>query len=169
MLDRGAGRRIYELVVYTGLTRAEDVFAAAGVAKSVGYDILARLAQVGLIERQRGRLGPGTVTLDDVAARHHLDQVRADRIERHKAEREIWHTWLEQRFGPPPADPGPSPDTPTPHDAWTDTDTDAYLTAVLATGPPTDGRDDSTPSSDIAAESAALELLAAELGATVLA
>lgn len=172
VLDRGAGRRIYELVAYTGLTRAEDVFAAAGVSKSVGYDILARLARVGLIERQRGRLGPGTVTLDDVAERHHLDQVRADRIERHRAEREIWHTWLEQRFGPPPPDPGPS-DPPRIHDTWTDADTDAYLTAVLATGPPEPSPPPTFREAEAAVQDddleAALALLAAELGATVIA
>lgn len=148
-------RRVYELVVHRGLAEVKDVFAAAHVSPSTGYTSLAALATAGLIVRSRGRVGPGTTSLDDIASAHHLAQYRAQRIERHQRERAVWNTWLTLRENArnlPPPDHLVAPDIVIAEPC--DPHRDEYLSAVLATGPPqTD-------------EERALGLLAQILGAT---
>ena len=152
-------RRLYELVVHRQLDTPRELFAAAHVATSTGYDTLAALTTAGLISRSHGHLSAGPVTLDDIAAAHHLDQERAQRIQRHQRERDTWHTWLTARdhihHQPRTADDAAGC---TRINAAPDPHHEEYLSAVLATGPPT-----------IDEEHDALELLAEIVGARVLA
>lgn len=148
-------RRIYELIVHHGLTKCADVFAAAHTSASTGYTTVTALSTVGLITRRRGEVSPGSVTLDDIAAAHHLDEQRADRIQRHQRERAAWHSWLDLReeartWAAHPRTSGTAIGEP-------DHDRDEYLAAVLATGPPTPDE-----------EHHALELVAELIGGRVL-
>ena len=151
-------RRIYELIVHQQLERPRDVFVAAHTVPTTGYDTLAALKTAGLITHQHGHLSGGSMTLDDIAAAHHLDEERAARIRRHQHQRATWHAWLHTRdtgHDQPVAlyQPAASisvPDISDPH-------REDYLAVVLATGPPT--RDE---------EHHAIELLAELVGARVL-
>jgi hypothetical protein len=151
-------RRIYELIVHQQVESPRNVFAAAHVATSTGYDILAALRTTGLITHQRGHLSAGPVTLDDIAAAHHLEEQRTQRIQRHQRERASWHAWLIRRADAhhQPASQnhaaGPSAIAQA-HDAHHE----EYLSAVLSNGPPR-----------IDEESLAIELLAELVGARVL-
>lgn len=131
-------RRIYELIAHQGLSNPHDICAAAHVSTSTGYTSLAALATAGLILRGRGTVTSGPISLDTIAAAHHLDDHRAERIARYRQQRATWHTWLAIR------------DT---EHSLTTIDADEiraaaqsttpaaarqaqYLAAVLATGPP---------------------------------
>ena len=150
-------RRIYELIVDHELTKPEEIFAAAHTNTSTGYTTLAALSTAGLISRRRGQVSIGPVSLDNIAAAHHLDEQRAERIERHHRERAIWRNWLALRENAPTDDadhvndPQACTEPPDPHRA-------EYLTAVLTTGPPT-----------IDEEHDALQLLADLVGGRVVA
>ncbi|MEV6340959.1 hypothetical protein AB0M12_40345 [Nocardia vinacea] len=134
-------RRIYELITHTGISSPSEVFAAAHIGASSGYETLATLAQIGLITRDRGRIAPGERTLDDIAAAYGLHYVRAERIARHQRERKEWWTWLTLRFAAHHLDdtahddPWPNGLLDTP---WDTADQADYLAAVMATGPPLD-------------------------------
>lgn len=149
-------RRIYELIAHHGVTKCADIFAAAHASTSTGYTTLTALSTVGLITRRRGEVGPGPVTLDDIAAAHHLDEQRTARIQRHQRERAAWHSWLDLREEARTWAPHP-PASATAIDEPPDHDRDEYLAAVLATGPPT-----------LDEEHHALELLAELIGYRVL-
>jgi hypothetical protein len=151
-------RRTYEVIVHQHVERPCDVFAAAHMAATTGYDTLAALRIAGLITHQRGRLSAGPVTLDDIAAAHHLDEQRSQRIQRHQRERASWHTWLlsrdethHQRVSQQQMTDATG--TTRVHD----THHKEYLSAVLANGPPT-----------IDEEHDAIALLAELVGARVL-
>ncbi|OUS97403.1 hypothetical protein [Rhodococcus sp. NCIMB 12038] len=123
------GRTLYDLVRSGRVTTAADAFAAAQLGQSAGYAILTDLRVAGLITLDKGSLSVGHRTLDDVADDAGLEVVAAERVARHRAERLLWHTWLECRFGPPP----------------TDRDTvdqrDAALAAAIASSPVLDVQD----------------------------
>lgn len=129
-------RRIYELIVHRGLSNANDICAAAHVSTSTGYTTLAALATAGLIRRSRGAVACGPISLDVIAAAHHLDDQRAERITRHQRQRAVWHDWLAIRDAvrdlPAPGYPSAN------HVAVynTPTDHEEYLASVMATGPP---------------------------------
>jgi hypothetical protein len=151
-------RRIYELIVHQHMERAADVVTAAHISTTTGYDTLAALKIAGLITHQQGRLSAGPVTLDDIAAAHHLGEQRSQRIARHQRERANWHTWLASRdrtYHQPTTQhhAGDATDISDGHD----THQEEYLSAVLATGPPTADE-----------ETRAIELLAELLGGRVL-
>ena len=139
------------------LTKPEEIFAAAHTNTSTGYTTLAALSTAGLITGARGQVSIGPVSLDNIAAAHHLDEQRAERIERHHRERAIWRNWLALRENAPTDDadhvndPQACTEPPDPHRA-------EYLTAVLTTGPPT-----------IDEEHDALQLLADLVGGRVVA
>ncbi|WP_280476221.1 hypothetical protein [Nocardia asiatica] len=132
-------RAVYQLVVDTGLTSVTDVFAAAGVSRSTGYDTLAVLAQAGLITRGRGTVSPGQTTLDDIATAHGLHEVRADYLDRIQRQRAQWHAWLELRHQiPADHDDGAEPTVQlAPWDLDSGLD-EAIWAAQMATGPPSD-------------------------------
>lgn len=151
-------RRIYELIVHQQLERPRDVFAAAHTVPTTGYETLAALKTAGLITHQHGHLSAGPITLDDIAAAHHLDEERAARIRRHQHQRATWHAWLNTRntaHDQPIALDQPAADISVPD--ISDPHREDYLAVVLATGPPT--RDE---------EHHAIELLAELVGARVL-
>lgn len=91
-------RRVYELVAYYGLTSRADIHAAARVSGTAGDETLIALEVLGLITRTgRGTVGPGTTTLDSLAAAHDTDSVREERIARYRAQRDQWQAWLKDR------------------------------------------------------------------------
>lgn len=152
-------RRVYELITHRGLTTPADICAAAHISTSTGYSTFAALATAGLIVRTRGSVTPGPVSLDDIAAAHHLHEYRAERISRHRHQRATWHTWLAIR------DAERTPTTLDAHDVAAATQPTSaaaarhahYLDSVLATGPP--------PGDD---EAEILAMLAEMLGATII-
>lgn len=158
-------RRVYELIVYHGLTRKADVYAAAAIPRATGDAMVVELEIAGLIQRTGwGGVARGHTELGAIADRHRLAEYRRERLERHVAERAAWKAWLTSReqehFGMPAL---VVQETPVPGIACIGTDRvvdDAYLTAVMATGPP--------PRDDIEMERWAIEMIAELLGAHVL-
>lgn len=137
-------RRIYELITHHGLTRKRDLYAAAAVPRATGDAMVHDLRIAGLISvTGHGSVGPGAESLDKVAERHQLGEIRAARLEKHHTERLSWRRWLRERDqlrngGPPThdhnvADSAISDERPALAD-----DYDAWLESVMATGPPTD-------------------------------
>ncbi|SKO03808.1 Uncharacterised protein [Mycobacteroides abscessus subsp. massiliense] len=175
-------RRIYELVAYFGLRAVEDVFAAAKVSASTGKAVLADLIALNLLKRaDEGIVERGSRTLDDIAAEHDTDDELTARVAIYRAEREVWHAWLEHRQeeittsqhqAPHNADTHPREGNPT-GDPLIEK---AWLRAVMADGPPPiDEADIQLSRLERQAafatehEQAALRLLGEQLGARVLA
>lgn len=136
-------RRVFELVAYHGLTRKADIYAAAALPRATGDKMVTDLAIAGLLTTtgRRGTVAPGTVTLDGIAAQHHLEQTREERLERHRAERAAWHRWLddrEQQRNPLPAPVAATAQTFAPASIGTEDAQEhaAWREAVMATGPP---------------------------------
>ena len=91
-------RRIYELVAYHGVTQKADLYAAAAVPRATGDRLVTDLEIAGLLTKSGwGTVAAGSVTLDAVAQRLHLEQVREERLERHRTERAAWRRWLDER------------------------------------------------------------------------
>lgn len=172
-------RRIYELVSYFGLRSVEDVYAAAKVSASTGKAIVADLIAWNLLQRGGdGVVEPGRRTLDDIAAAQDTDDQLTDRVAIYRAEREVWHAWLEHRQeqiagmhdDAPPTHPRQGNPTGDPliEQAW--------LNSVMADGPPPLDEADSAlggleHEAAYAAEQqqSAVELLVELLGARILA
>nr|VTP04715.1 hypothetical protein BIN_B_05668 [Mycobacterium riyadhense] len=150
-------RRIYELIAYQRMTKPDEIFAAARSSISTGYTSLAALATAGLINQRRGHVSIGPVTLDDIATAHHIEEQRAHRISRHQRERAVWHQWLSVREGLHEMLADDQFKTPDGAGEQLFGHHEEYLTAVLATGPPS-----------IDEEHQALELLAELMGARVI-
>ncbi|MGY2092783.1 hypothetical protein [Nocardia gipuzkoensis] len=89
-------RRIHELVTRDALTTPADVFAAASVSPSAGYNALAVLTTAGLVNHTHGHLQPGSTSLDDIAHAHGLHQQRIRRLACHRRDRTAWKQWLTQ-------------------------------------------------------------------------
>ena len=133
-----AHRRVYETVADCGVESVADIAVVARVSVSAAYASVAELCRVGLLERHRGVVRMGSVTLDQIADVFRLDEVRAERIAEFSQERQLWRAWLGDRretldeLGVP-ADPGTvlliavelSAD-----------EYDEYLTSLLVHGPP---------------------------------
>lgn len=91
-------RCVYELVAYHGLTKKADLYAAAAIPRATGDTMVTALEIAGLLTKSGwGAVAAGHVSLDDIARQHHLDQLREDRLDRHKAERAAWRKWLDDR------------------------------------------------------------------------
>lgn len=143
-------RVVYEAIVDEGLCTPADIYAAAHIGERAGQRAIADLAIAGLVVRHRGgRVTPGALTLDDIAATHHIDDVLADRIARNRAERALWWAWLDRNATPSPAGATETPAVAVPlahvaadDDDWAD---------LLDRGPP-----------DIDDEAAPLEVAEAE-------
>ncbi|WP_236734692.1 hypothetical protein [Mycolicibacterium peregrinum] len=159
-------RNVYELVAYHGLTKKTDLYAAAAIPRATGDTMVTALEIAGLLTKSGwGAVAAGHVSLDDIARQHHLDQLREDRLDRHKAERAAWRKWLDDReqqrttqpalsdpeSGCAPASVGTNHTEE--HAAWRD--------AMMSTGPP--------PRDDVDDEHDAIELLSDVLGARILA
>ncbi|MEU5762967.1 hypothetical protein [Nocardia sp. NPDC047648] len=93
-------RGLYELVTRDGVATPADVFAATCISLSAGYNALAVLTTAGLITHTRGRLQPGTTSLNDVAHAHGLHHQRIERLARHHHDRAAWKQWLHERSAP---------------------------------------------------------------------
>lgn len=136
-------RRVYELIAYHGLTHRLDIYAAAAISRSTGDSIITELQTYGLIEPTApSMVGPGTASLDDIATRHGLPELRQQRIQSFREQRAAWREWLQQRerdrAGSPETvvgelAPSARPSTTAEHDFEAD-----YLNSVLANGPPED-------------------------------
>lgn len=158
-------RAVYDLVAHAGMTRPADIYAAAKVSPRSGQITLSALVTSGLVVRQGRTVALGSVSLDDIAAAHHLDETLAERIARFRRERAAWHDWLDlqeqlRSLTAPPDDQEPSAGTEPPQHVFGDEQ--EYLAAVLAHGPPDGGQVDYDD------ELAALALLADLLGARIL-
>ncbi len=157
------GRTVYDLILRGEVTTVESAFAATKLGQSAGYAMLADLRIARLITVHRGEIAIGERTLDDVAEAAGLEVVAAERRARHKAERLLWHAWLEVRFATPPTDheyagqrdaapavvPAHVPDAYEAEHMWA---------ATMAAGP---------PETDPLLE--ALDLLSDQLGAVIIA
>jgi hypothetical protein len=139
-------RRAYELIAHHGLTRKDSLCAAARVSTSTLNATISTLATAGLLTSTgRGSIAVGPVSLDDIAAAHHLDDVRHARIAEYRAERQLWRAWLHareaQREHPTPSTDQhePTNTTMSPYDGALE---QAYLQSVMATGPPDHAGDD---------------------------
>lgn len=163
-------RRVHELVVHHGLRTKADVYAAAGVPRATGDAMVVELEIAGLLERpSRGAVAPGAFSLDDIAERHRLGDSRAHRIQTYQAERRRWREWLAKReharHGPlTTSNTGDSVAETTAVLAGQDDGADrlhqAWLTSVMATGPPDDPID---------MELAAIDTIAEILGGRIVA
>lgn len=134
-------RRVYELVAHHGLTDKADIYAAAALPRATGDTMLADLQTAGLIRSiGRGMVGAGVHTLDDIAERHHLDEVRQDRLTKHQQERAAWRSWLldreQQRTSPSSGGGSGMPETEIGRPGADDAHYAAWISAVMATGPP---------------------------------
>ncbi|WP_216893404.1 hypothetical protein [Nocardia alni] len=118
-------RRLWEAVVHQGCTTPADAFATARLTRSTGYTSLAALATSGLIVHTHGTVVPGPTTLDSIAHAHALHHAHNERTARHRRERALWKAWLAHRDRYEHADP------------WQTHETEDYLAAVVAAGPPT--------------------------------
>jgi hypothetical protein len=156
-------RRVYELVTHHGFTDRADIYAAAALPRATGDTMIADLQTVGLIRSTgRGTVGPGTHTLEAIAERHHVDEMRRDRLTKHQEERAAWRAWLLEReqLRTPPG--GGGPEAGVERRETDDPYFFAWLSAVLATGPPGEerGADDDLQ---------AIELIADLLGGRIVA
>jgi hypothetical protein len=161
-------RRIYELVAHHGLTNKADIYAAARLPRSTGDAMVSDLEIAGLLTRTgRGEVAPGPESLDRVAERHRLHDMREDRLVRHRTERAAWRRWLAEREEAHLSG-GPSHDAASTASASKDgmyepddeQELAAWLEYVMATGPPVDQYE---------LEREAIELIAELLGARIVA
>lgn len=159
-------RRIYELVAYHGLTRKADLYAAAAVPRATGDKMVTDLEIAGLLTKSGwGTVTTGPVTLDAIAERQHLEQIREERLERHRCERAAWRRWLDEREhqrAPQPVTTAQQEQTYAPASMGTDDAQEhaAWQEAVMATGPP--------PRDEIDQERDAIDVIAQVLGGRLL-
>lgn len=168
-------RSIYELIVHNGLTNPAEIFAAANVSERSGQYSLTTLAGEGLIERRRGHVTPGSVTLDDIADEQDLDEVFDARLKRYQRERAAWHTWLALRTAVDEVFDDNEPDWRAKHLDYVPPDHEEFLESVMADLPPPHGPAEQALEQLHAADSITaatdaddIALLARLLGATVL-
>jgi hypothetical protein len=102
--------------------------------------MIADLQVCGLIRPvRRGVVGPGAVSLDDIAAAHELAEKREERLAKHREERAAWRSWLidrERQREAPAAEPISAETAADAADDADDAEHSAWLAAVMATGPP---------------------------------
>lgn len=132
-------RRVYELVQSGAAVTVEEVRLAARISRSSAYDAVAELARLDLLRRRDRQLEPGGVSLDELATRLGIPAIRAARIAAHQHARQQWRRWLNTRQVPytePALVTPPQYGHQTQCDPLSPHDTDEYLAAVMATGPP---------------------------------
>ncbi len=155
-------RRVYELVAHHGLTSKADVYAAARLPRATGDAMVVDLQIAGLLGAASwGKVRIGPVTLDDIAERQRLEQVRQTRLDRHRSERIAWRQWLEERnelrgTAPPLAAPPERTYAPAAIGDDEEAEHSAWLRSVMSTGPPAEDAVDQ--------EGAAIEIIAEILG-----
>lgn len=134
-------RVLYDLIHEGQVTTVKDALAAAKLGTSAGYAALTDLRVAGLITMTKGSVATTERTLDDVADDAGLEMVAAERVVRHRAERLVWHAWLENRFGTPTPDHNNAVQRAFEVTGWADPDLDArdselMWAATMAAGPP---------------------------------
>lgn len=87
-------RLVYELIVDAAMSRPADICPTVRISARNGQLAIAALAAAGLVVRDGRSVAAGPVTLDDIAAAHHLDDAQAQRLARCRRERAAWHAWL---------------------------------------------------------------------------
>ncbi|ORB77108.1 hypothetical protein BST46_26370 [Mycobacterium timonense] len=130
---------MYELVQSGAAATVEEVRLAARISRSSAYDAVAELARLDLLRRRDHRLEPGGVSLDELATRLGIPAIRAARIAAHQYARQQWRRWLNTRAVPYTESALVTPPQyghQTQCDPLSPYDTDEYLAAVMATGPP---------------------------------
>lgn len=137
-------RRVYELVFDHGLSARADIFAAAAVPRSTGDDIIRQLQEAGLLAKMgRTCVGPGKVSLDEIASAHDLDELRDARATRYREQRAAWHDWLEarrrQREGITDCTTTPVIAVDPEWELEAELIDEAWKASVMATGPPDEG------------------------------
>jgi hypothetical protein len=166
-----AARDVFERLEAAGgrSMRVAELVEASVQSQTQVYAALRRLAEYGLIERGRGWIRRTTRTLDDVADEHHVADAKAERIERFRSERSTWHRLIAM-WNAEPADECPDaeriPEDPMPPD-----EREAWLAAVMATGPPPDdpfALTETGPADVEGDDHQAVALLADMLGARVI-
>lgn len=98
VLGLGA-KRVHDFVEANPNLRVQQVIAELGLPQSTGYDVVASLRVAGLLTVENTLLVKGPTDLDSIAAAHGLEHIKRERIIRHRAERIVWHFWLENHFG----------------------------------------------------------------------
>jgi hypothetical protein len=116
--------------------RPLDLPSVTGMSRSQVYQALTRLGEYSLIERGHGWVRRTDRTLTDVAVDQGVDALRAERVERHRRERRAWHDLLAQWEGEPSSDCPAQETLVVADDPWRPDEREAYLAAVMATGPP---------------------------------
>jgi hypothetical protein len=121
-----------------GSVRPLDLPEPTGMSKTQVYEAITRLVDHGLVDRGYGWVQRTRRTLTAVAVDHGVEHLRAERVARHRAERRERHTLLAAWAGDTAID---CPDAELlvekiPQDPWRPEDRAAYLTAIMATGPP---------------------------------
>lgn len=130
-------RRVFESIEASGPLRAADLVAAARMSPSAVYDSLAELCRRGLLQKQGSLYAVGATSLDDIAEQWRVADERARRIERHRAERAEWKSFVEGSGQALPPVPEQVPEQENEMDLvlspWDEAD---YLKSVMADGPP---------------------------------
>lgn len=157
-------RRLYELIAHHGFTEKADLYAAAAVPRATGDAMVADLQIAGLVSSTgRGTIGPGMHSLEEIAERHHLDEIRRDRCSKHREERAAWRSWLLDREALRTATPSEG-ERAEPLDSGlleqSALEYAAWVGAVMTTGPP-----DGEPEGD---DLRAIELIADLLGGRII-
>ena len=134
-------RVLYDLIHDGQVTTVKDALAAAKLGTSAGYAALTDLRVAGLITMTKGSVATTERTLDDVADDAGLEMVAAERVVRHRAERLVWHAWLDSRFGTPTPDHNNAVQRAFEVTGWADPDLDVrdselMWAATMAAGPP---------------------------------
>ncbi|CAL9677619.1 hypothetical protein SUDANB95_07945 (plasmid) [Actinosynnema sp. ALI-1.44] len=148
------------------VVRPLDLPALTGMSTTQVYEHLAYLHEEGLVERGHGWVRRTARTLTDVAVDHDVAELRAARVERHRAERAEWHALLALWNGETSTDASAAEQT-VPVEPWTPDEREDYLAAVMATGPPP--AEPPLPPTGNPREEALLALLSDVLGARPLA
>ncbi|WP_243747921.1 hypothetical protein [Mycolicibacterium sp. CBMA 226] len=153
-------RRIYELIAYHGMTNRADIYAAVAVSRSTGDEIVRDLETAGLVARTgRGTVGLGTASLDGIAAAHHTETTREERVTRYRDERDQWRAWLTDREQQREAAEQAALEARMPAE-HPDVDR-TFWAAVMATGPPAAETDNDVDAIDLCAEILGARILTA--------
>ena len=160
-------RRVYELVAHYGLTTKADIYAAAGLPRASGDAMVTDLQIAGLLTKTgRGTVARGPESLDTIADRQHLEEVKQARLQRHRDERAAWRGWLDEaesrRTVTPPASGVSAPQYPPATVGSNDAaEHRAWQAAVMSHGPPAHDHLD--------VERTAIEIIAELLGGRIVA
>lgn len=163
-------REVFELVDALGpqspdgRVRSPQVLVRASSSRAATYEAIRLLERWGLLQRGRGWVRRTELTLDEIAAEHGVRELVAERIERHRAQRQMWWELLAL-WNSAPSTECPPAEQVLPPDPMPLRERETWLEIVMATGPP---EDPYALSAAEVAEQNLVELLTDMLGATPL-